>query len=309
MKRYSLLLFMTLSIFHLQAQENAVLMFSYFKGNGEDGLHLAFSKDGYAWRALKNDSSFLKPVVGESKLMRDPCIIKGPDNLYHMVWTSGWTEKGIGYANSKDLIHWSSQQYIAVMEDEPNARNCWAPEIFYDEEKDRYMIYWASTIKGKFEETQSSKEKAYNHRIYYVSTKDFKTFSTTGLLYDQGFNVIDATILPYNDHYVMFLKDETVEPPQKNLRTATSSYLTHGYTKPSDPITGSYWAEGPTVTRIGNQWVVYFDKYTEKKMGAVVSEDLKTWTDISDKISFPEGLRHGTVFKVSQSEFEKLEKE
>jgi hypothetical protein len=35
-------------------------MFSYFKNNGKDGLHLAYSNDGYRWAALKNDESFLK---------------------------------------------------------------------------------------------------------------------------------------------------------------------------------------------------------------------------------------------------------
>ena len=27
-------------------------MFSYFKDNGQDGLHLAYSRDGYEWTAL-----------------------------------------------------------------------------------------------------------------------------------------------------------------------------------------------------------------------------------------------------------------
>lgn len=39
--------------------------------------------------------------------MRDPCIIAGPDGVFHLVWTISWNEKGIGYAHSKDLIHWT----------------------------------------------------------------------------------------------------------------------------------------------------------------------------------------------------------
>ena len=60
-------------------QKDEVYLFSYFKNNGEDGLHLAYSYDGYKWLALKNDSSFLKPTVANDKLMRDPCIIRGAD--------------------------------------------------------------------------------------------------------------------------------------------------------------------------------------------------------------------------------------
>ncbi|HJT74683.1 MAG TPA: hypothetical protein VJ720_11705, partial [Chitinophaga sp.] len=64
-----------------------VYVFAYFKGNGEDGLHLAYSRDGYKWTALKNDSSFLTPTVSKDKLMRDPCIIRGKDGTFQMVWT------------------------------------------------------------------------------------------------------------------------------------------------------------------------------------------------------------------------------
>lgn len=285
---------------------NPVYLFSYFKGNGEDGLHLAYSYDGYTWQSLYGDSSFLKPAAGKDKLMRDPCIVRGADGVFHMVWTVSWNEKGIGYASSKDLVHWSEQQYIPVMEQEAEARNCWAPEIFYDTRKKEYMIYWATTIPGRFAAGDTSGDDKYNHRMYYTTTRDFKTFSPTRLLYDKGFNVIDATIQQHGKEYVMFLKDETRRPPQKNLRMATSKKLTEGYTAPSAPITGQYWAEGPTVLKIGNHWIVYFDKYTEHKYGAVGSTDLQHWTDISDKVSFPKGMRHGTAFTVTAEEFNRL---
>jgi hypothetical protein len=237
--------------------------------------------------------------------MRDPCIIKGTDGLFHMVWTVSWNDKGIGYASSKDLIHWSEQQFIPVMQSEDSARNCWAPEITYDKKKKEYMIYWATTIAGKYK-MDTIVESGYNHRLYYVTTKDFKTFSKTKLLYDKGFNVIDATIVPDGKQYVMFLKDETRLPPQKNIKIATSKNLTKGFSSPSSPITGNYWAEGPTTLKIGQTWLVYFDKYRDHKYGAVQSTDLKNWIDVSDKINLPKGTRHGSIFVVSEEELEKL---
>ncbi len=286
---------------------DSVYLFSYFKGNGEDGLHLAYSIDGYQWQTLRSDSSFLKPVAGKDKLMRDPCIVQSPDGMFHMVWTVSWNERGIGYANSRDLLTWSEQRYIPVMEHEPNARNCWAPEIIYDKPSDSFMVFWATTILDRFPETQSKKENAYNHRMYFVTTKDFKSFSETKLLYEPGFNVIDATIIPHGGRYIMFVKDETIEPPKKNIRIATSGSLTSGYSAAGEPITGDYWAEGPTCLRAGNQWIVYFDKYRDHRIGAVASSDLKTWTDISSQVSFPEGVRHGTAFRVSADVFRELQ--
>jgi hypothetical protein len=289
-------------------KKNEVLLFSYFKGNGEDGLHLATSPDGYKWTTLHNDSSFLKPTVAKDKLMRDPCIIRGADGLFHMVWTVSWTDKGIGYASSKDLIHWSGQRFLPVMEKEAGTRNTWAPEITYDAAGKQYMIYWASTIPGRFPETQVAADGAYNHRIYYTTTKDFKTFTDTKLLYNPGFNSIDATIVPDGKRFVMFLKDETREPAQKNLKVAFSDQITGPYSAASAPITGQYWAEGPTAIHLGDKWLVYFDKYTSHKYGAIQSTDLKTWTDVSDQIQFPNGTRHGTVLRITKKELEQLTK-
>ena len=300
-----LTLILLITVTELSSQKSAYI-FSYFKGNGEDGLHLAYSKDGLNWTSLNNDQSYLTPVTGNDKLMRDPCIIRDKKGIFHMVWTVSWNEKGIGYASSKDLIHWSTQQYIPVMVHEAEARNCWAPEITYDPKNKNYMIYWATTIPGKFPLTESNKENKYNHRMYYTTTDDFIHFSKTALLYDRGFNVIDATIVPVKNKYVMFLKDETPEPPQKNIRTAWSDKLAGPYTAPSKPITGTYWAEGPTVIKIKKYWYVYFDKYRDHQYGAVRSKDLIQWEDISAQVKFPSGVRHGTVFKVPYKIFKEL---
>ena len=151
----------------------------------------------------------------------------------------------------KDLIHWSEEEFLPVMAKETGARNCWAPEITYDAQSKTYMIYWSTTITGMFAKTASTTDNAYNHRLYYITTKDFRTYTPTKLLYDPGFNVIDATIVPDGNRFVLFMKDETREPAQKNLKIAFGNSLTGPYTKASAPITGKYWAEGPTTLKIG----------------------------------------------------------
>lgn len=300
-----LLLLLHLSVFPQDKTPGKAWIFAYFKNNGEDGLHLAYSEDGLKWKALKNDSSFLKPEAGTDKLMRDPCVTKGSDGKFHMVWTLSWKEKGIGYACSDDLIHWSEQKYLPLMEQEKDALNCWAPEVNYDAVSGRYLIYWATTIPGKFPGTEVPGEK--NHRIYSVWTTDFKTFSHPEVLYDKGFNVIDASIRKDGKRFVMFLKNETKQPsPEKNIRVAFSSKIGGPYGAPSRPITGNYWAEGPTAIHKAGTWIVYFDKYIEHTYGAVSSADLISWTDISDQLVMPAGARHGTVFQVTSAELGKL---
>jgi beta-galactosidase len=290
-----------------QPVKNAYL-FAYFVGNGEDGLHLAYSYDGLEWKALKDGKSFLTPTVGKDRLMRDPSIVQGSDGVFRMVWTSGWWDRGIGYASSKDLVHWSDQQNVPVMEYEPTAKNAWAPELFYDKKSKDYYIFWASTVPSLHPNApDSATEKGLNHRLYSVTTKDFNSFTPTRLFFDPDFSVIDGTILQKGNEYMMFVKNETLRPVQKNIRVTATFDLQKGFaTQVSSSITGKYWAEGPSPLLVEGYIYVYFDKYREHKYGAVRSKDGATWEDISDKVSFPKGMRHGTAFVVSRKMVEEL---
>jgi hypothetical protein len=279
-------------------------LFTYFTKNGEDGLHLAWSADGYTWEKLNDGRSYLTPRVGTAKLMRDPCVVRGPDGTYHMVWTSGWNENSIGYASSKDFITWTEQKAIPVMAHEPTVRNAWAPEVVYDERRQEFLLFWASTIPGRFPKTEGSSEDKYNHRIYATTTKDFVTFTPTRLFYDPGFSVIDATFLDTERGRRLIVKDETRMPPKKYLQIAAVAD-THGpFFGLSAPFTPSgLWVEGPTAIKIGDDYLLYFDAYIEKHYGALRSRDLVTWEDVTAKMRFPdEGtavrMRHGTVIAV-----------
>jgi len=292
------------------AAQKEVYLFSYFVDNGQDGLHLAFSADGLKWTPLNDGKSYLAPNVGKDKLIRDPFILQGKDGLFHMVWTSGWWDRYIGYASSPDLINWSEQKTIPVMEHEPTAKNSWAPEMAYDPEKKEYIIFWATTIPGRHSDVATSEnEKGLNHRMYCTKTKDFETFSPTELFFNPDFSTIDATILPKNNKFYMFLKNENSNPPEKNIRITVSDHAAGPYPlEVSVPITGKYWAEGPTCLEVGEYVYVYFDKYMNHQYGAVRSKNLIDWEDVSDQVSFPLGVRHGTAFKVSEKIFRTMNK-
>jgi len=300
----SLFCLLTLPILANEESEKVFVM-SYFLGNGESGLHLCWSEDGLTWHTLNNGRSFLTPTVGECRLMRDPSILQGPDGIFHMVWTISWTQRGIGYAYSKDLIHWSEQRLIPVMENEPTVRNCWAPELFYDAPNETYYIIWASTIPDRFPGPLS--EDDYNHRQFYVTTKDFVTFSPTKLYFDPGYNVIDAFLAKCGDRYLLFYKDETLRPePRKSIHLAIGTSPTGPFEPQAErvaPIGSRVWVEGPSAIKIGDYWYVYFDPYggrPPQQYGAVRSRDLQTWEDITEQLSFPRGTRHGTIFRASR---------
>jgi hypothetical protein len=278
-------------------------LFTSFHEPATEGLRMLYSYDGYHWKDF--NKTFLKPEVGTQKVLRDPSIVKGPDGTYHLVWTSSWRgDNGFGYAHSKDLIHWSEQRFLDVMKNEPTTVNVWAPELFYDEDGKQFVIIWASTIPFRF--PKGVEDENNNHRLFYTTTKDFKTFSESKLFLDPGFSVIDAVILKDGPgKYVSVLKDNT--RPNRNLKVAFSNNVLGPYTNVSQPFTGNF-IEGPTVVKVGNDWLIYFDVYEQKKYGAMKTRDFKTFTDINNEVDVPQGHKHGTIVTVTRKEVKRLKK-
>ncbi|MEC3912741.1 glycoside hydrolase family 43 protein [Sphingobium sp. CR2-8] len=284
-------------------QSDDVLVFAYFttgKAGEADGLKLAVSEDGFAFRTLAGGRSVLVPSVGEKALLRDPFLFHD-GQVYHLLWTTAWEGVTIGHATSADLIHWSAQQAIPVMRDVPGTRNCWAPEAIRDPRTGRYVIVWSSTVEGRFTETAGASESGYNHRLWRCETADFKHFSKAEPLYDPGFSVIDGSFADGPDGGLyLIVKDETVAPPRKWLQVAKADSPT-GPFGPLSPSFSPAWVEGPMTTRIGDALICYYDVYKEGRWGAAMTRDMAAWQDVSDRLTMPAGARHGSLLRVPRA--------
>jgi hypothetical protein len=264
-----------------------------FREPANEGLRYIFSHDGYNWDTIPG--VWLKPEVGTQQVMRDPSITRGPDGTFHMVWTTSWKDdKGFGYASSKDLMHWTTPRHIPVMAYDTSTVNVWAPEFFYEDENAEYIIVWASTVPYKF--PKGLEEELNNHRLYYVKTKDFVTFTRPEIFFDPGFSVIDAVVIKRKSgDYINVFKDNT--RPERNIRVAFGKTATGPWNDISPAFTGNF-TEGPTVIKKENDYLIYYDAYREMKFGAAKTTDFINFTDISDSISIPVGHKHGTMIKV-----------
>jgi alpha-L-fucosidase len=264
------------------ASENGPYLFTSFRGNGEDGLRFLYSFDGYRW--VNTPGTYLK------------------HGTFHLVWTTGWQkDQGFGTASSKDLVHWSTQKFVPVMEHEPTTVNVWAPEIYYDADEQEFDIFWASTIPGRYPDGQE--EHTNNHRMYYTTTRDFTHFTPAKLFMEPGFSVIDGTVVKDGSRYVLVHKDNT--RPQLNLRVAFGDGPRGPWRDVSAPFTGQF-TEGPSVLKLGDKWLIYFDAYRANIYGAVETKDFKSFTDVTKQMSFPPGHKHGTVLRVTRADVDRL---
>lgn len=218
-------------------EKDTALVYSAFTGDGEDGLHLLTSLDGRKWDTVKGYASLYQQSSG---LMRDPSICVGGDGKFHMVWTTGWWNDTIGIAHSGDLVEWTPMQSLHIWADyqgpggeesdgtrwpkdltqaaprNPKVRNCWAPEIFYDDDTKEYVIFWATTIDDPkvFPKTWDARRwERMNQRIYFITTKDFRTYTPRKFFYaTEDRVVIDACICKTGKgEYRMIIKDELAQ--------------------------------------------------------------------------------------------------
>jgi sucrose-6-phosphate hydrolase SacC (GH32 family) len=288
-------------IFFLSSCSSRAYLFTSFHEPADAGLRMLYSYDGYHWNDL--DTIFLKPAIGNQKVMRDPSMVQGPEGSFHLVWTSSWKgDKGFGYASSKDLIHWTDQKMIPAMEHESSTVNVWAPELFYDDAGNEFIIIWASTIPGRFE--RGVEEDSNNHRMYVTTTKDFQSFSPTRLFLDPGFSVIDAVIVKKGmKEYVLVLKDNT--RPERNIKVAFADNPLGPYKNVSKPFTESY-TEGPSVVKIKDDWLIYYDSYRKKTYEVSSTKDFISFENVTGKTSIPEGHKHGTILTVKKKIVKRL---
>ena len=297
-KKTALTLFLSLLLTTLCAKD--IYVSTSFHEPATEGLRFIFSRDGIRWDSIQG--VFLTPQVGQQKVMRDPSIVQGPDGTYHLVWTSSWRgDRGFGYASSRDLIHWSEQRFIPTGMDTTTV-NTWAPELFYDDEKHQFMVIWASCVPGKFPDYLE--DHLNNHRLYYMTTKDFKKFSEARLFYDPDYSDIDATLVKRGKNdYVMVVKDNS--RPMRNIKVAFATSPYGPWSPSSEPFTQQF-TEGPSTAKVGDWWYIYYDSYRQGIYGAHRTKDFIHFQDQTGAVSFPVGHKHGTVFMAPEELVEQL---
>lgn len=299
------------------AESGDVFLLPYFLGNGETGVHFAYSKNGLKFEWL-NDGKVVMPAPkwNDESLTRDPSIVFH-EGVFHMVWTTSWNSRSIGYANSRDLRDWSKPKKIDIWGDRQDVRNTWAPELHWDPEQNEFLILWSSTTQAEFNDSDQSRDKhGYDHRSYASRTRDFKTFTKPELFFspqDPEYSVIDpflahddrGTADKNDDRWVMVIKHELAEERGgKNLRLTFAPRMQGPYgTKLGPPIVGAgtkivnRMSEGPSLFKRNGLWHLYWDApNSEYSYCLATSPDLKKWTHLSDKMSLPaKRMRHGTV--------------
>ncbi len=143
-------------------EPDSAYLFSYatHKNEGRNGLHFAWSLDREKWHSIGNEFSYVKSDYGRwgaEKRMYTPFVLRGPDGVWHSVWSLNDREQLFAHAASPDLVYWGRQSYPRVA----GGANVLRPVLQYDNKAAHYSITYTDTA-GKH---------------YRVTTKDFKAYT------------------------------------------------------------------------------------------------------------------------------------
>ncbi|GHH89213.1 family 43 glycosylhydrolase [Streptomyces capitiformicae] len=315
----------------MQRTEYAGYLFAYFTGEDTaDGEQIRYAlsrgNDALHWRELNAGKPVLTSTIGE-KGLRDPFVIRSPEgDKFYMIATDlrmyqnssgSWDHvqrhgsKSIMVWESTDLVNWTDQRLVKVSPD--NAGNTWAPEAYWDDSLDAYVVFWASKLYADDDPDHTG--STYN-KMLYATTKDFRTFSEPKVWNDPGYSVIDSTVVQHDGTYYRYTKDErdpnSSRPCAKFITGEKSTSLTSTkYDFVADCIGNGAMdrGEGPTVFKSNTEekWYLFIDEYGGRGYLPFETTDLDSgkWTP-STNYQLPASPRHGTVIPVTQEEYDRL---
>lgn len=217
-------------------------LFAYFPYAGvkDERIYFGISQDGLNFTALNDSKPVIESTLGTHGL-RDPFIIRSHEgDKFYLIATdltvAGVTQDGVDYPGqgwgenqtsgsqsimvweSTDLVNWSKQRMCKVAVDDAGCT--WAPEAYWDDDTEQYVVFWASKLKtgGK-------------QRLYYATTRDFYTFSDAQVWFEEDGSVIDTTVIKVDDWYYRYTKNEdgntnTYGTPSKRIYCEKSKSLT-----------------------------------------------------------------------------------
>lgn len=316
-------------------RELSSYLFVYFKDETH-GVYFATSKDGYTFTDVNNGEPILRGEdLAEQKGVRDPHIVRGPDNAFYMAMTdlhvsarqaglrsTEWERPGeeYGWGNNKnlilmksyDLIHWTHAR-VPVDDRFNEVRHLgavWAPQTIYDPDKNKLMVYYTTRAKN-----------GHNFLVYSYANDAFTDLETAPrVLFNYpiaGRSAIDGDITKVGDKYHLFYVAHD-EPGY--LKQAISSKINEGYVfdpKKVDPETVAN--EAPNVWRRHgtNTYVLMYDVFGAKprnNMGFSETKDFVHFKNLG-RLNEPgspmkatnfANPKHGAVIAITPEEEQRL---
>ncbi|MBM7780849.1 glycoside hydrolase family 43 protein [Arthrobacter tumbae] len=300
-------------------------LFAYFTPETEeDGeqvrLAVNAGPDARRWTALNDGPPILTSDVGE-RGARDPFIFRDHTRDKFVVLatdlriaTDGdWDRaehrgsRSILVWESDDLITWSGPRLVPIARED--AGNAWAPKGFWSEERNAWLVFFASSLPGTGEEGNDYQ------RMFVTETVDFTSFSAPVLYLDLGKSVIDVTFLQVGDWWYRF---SATSRPADSPEEDAFVFIERGRSlldpdfEPWVVAAGKgdiRQGEGPAVVlpSNGSAPLLLIDEFglSGYHLFEAADPELRKWKHVHDAV-LPPLARHGSLLSITAEEHARL---
>ncbi len=246
---------------HGRSAPDAGYAAAYFKSDSDEKIYQAATSgnDFFTFSPVNGGKAVITSTT-DTKGLRDPYILRSKDgDKYYMVATDLCIGCGTGWGpaqsqgslkievwESTDLVTWTrtNGENTGITVNQPAAGMTWAPEAYWDDDLQSYVVFFASRLYS--DASHSNTDKLYA-RMFAVLTRDFRTFTAPPASWqDTGYSRIDSTVTKIGDYYYRFTKNEengAAGPLEagKDIFLERSKVLTA-------PTTESSWTADPATT-------------------------------------------------------------
>ena len=281
--------------------DNKVLIAACSSRKDNKGLYLACSDNGLNWRSL--GGPFLIHTA-EPTAFDGSFLAHDDSGVFNYIWPFGGRGVlAVGYTNSNNLTACSDSKLIEL-KSHLDALDIVKPKLFYDSDNSQYILSWASTINKNYFQCYQEPD-GDNPRIWYVTTKDFNTFSQPKILFEPGYSVEDAVLVKYKSGYALIHEDS--RKCFQTLCTAFGSSATGPWTTVTNGLPLEY-CQNPAAINVNGQYLVYCQKGPNQSASLLITNDFDTWTDASKYLSFPDDYKVCSIIEVNRSVIDDVEK-
>jgi len=297
-------------------------LMAHFTGESANGeqIYLAHSTNGLNWTDLNNGGPVLVSTIG-TRGVRDPALVRSPaGDRYWIIATDLRIASGTSWSDaanrgstslvvweSTDLVNWSAPRLLNVAGGIAGAGNAWAPEAIFNPATGDYVVYWA---------TNSARNGVTKHRIWYVRTSDFRSFTAPQLYIERGGTqgIIDTQLIEVANSVGGFRYYRASADGHITIEASNSvigGWTTIGnlsHMGISNGTTGGNVVEGPMWAQFNgrNEWNLWLDQFaTGRGYMPITSTNLGSTQNFRTRTDYSMGgsrKRHGSILNLTAAE-------
>lgn len=305
----------------------------------DEQIYFSLSKgnDPHSYSRLCLDCTNATEAILRSNVgtqgVRDPHLVKSQDgSKFYMTATDLRVNSFTGDFNeatrfgSRSIVIWESENladWTGPRLSDPivnaSAGNAWAPETYWDPEKNTFVTIFASRYWSSSDPERTGPQPP--NVLMYVTTNDFVTFSEAQTYFNPGFPVIDATFYHAVEEgpnvWYRLVKSEVDYKiwQQKSTNGLFGTWNNVGGAPDGQRIefaSGFSNNEGGLMFRDNFDAGLYHCWIDQSSTEQYIPAQARTLNDMAawERVpleGFPTNVKHGVVFPVNQAQYDTLE--